>query len=316
MKRSSQNILLIAACAGIAGCGGNYSNEDVEFLSALPVRAQLESKLPAQGMTQSTLEGTRRDGLSVGDPSPLYLDTRGGSDAFNGGLFALLTLIDDIRRIAPTHRELDKRVWGPFPDKDRPGFITEVVMERTQLVAYDYRIESRRSDAPSSSPWVPLVRGNFRATGGARKGTGEVHLFAQAARNAGVPIDDPNLTQLDTLDMNYVTDQSPIQVTMVFKAIPMSSFDTLEYAYAESNDGQGSIQFIWTIPLPSPLPPARVRILSRWLATGAGRADILVLDGSFQLAQAVECWDAQFRVTYSDNPWSPPPVGNLTGCAF
>lgn len=316
MKRAIKNFLLTAACTGIAACGGNYSNEDVEFVSALPVRAQLESKLPEQGVTQSPLVGTRQDALSVGDPSPFYFATRSGSDGFNQGLFWLLTLIDEIRRIPPTHREPDKRVWGPFPDRDRPGFITEVVMERTQLVLFAYRIETRRSDAPSSAPWVPLIRGAFRATGGARKGTGDVHLLAQAARNAGVPIDDPNLIQLDTLDVTYVTDQSPIQVNMIFRALPGAGFDTLEYAYSESDNGQGSIQFIYTVPLPQPYPPARVRILSRWTTSGAGRADFVILDGPFQLAQAVECWDAQFRVTYSDNPWAPPPVGALSTCAF
>ena len=30
----------------LAACGGNYSNGDVEFIAALPVRSELESKLP------------------------------------------------------------------------------------------------------------------------------------------------------------------------------------------------------------------------------------------------------------------------------
>jgi len=310
-KRATTGFVVIAASTGIAACGGNYSNEDLEFLSALPVQSELRSKLPEQALTQSGLTGTRQDALSLGDPSQLYLATRSASDGFNRGLFALLMLIDDIRLIPPTHREPDKRMWGPFPDKDRPGFITEVVMDRTLPVLFGYRIETKRSDAPTSSPWVPLVQGEFRATGGARKGACDVHLLAQAARNADVPM-STDLDPLDTLDVNYVTDQSPVQVDMLFRGVPGTSFDTIDYAYREYDSGQGSIQFISS----SVSPPQKIRVLARWSPSGAGRADVTVLDGPFQGAQAVECWDGQFRVTYSYSPWAPPAVGSPTSCAF
>ncbi len=99
---------------------------------------------------------------------------------------------------------------------------------------------------------------------------------------------------------------------MLFRGIPGASFDTVEYAYREYDSGQGSIQFISS----SVSPPQKIRVLARWSPSGAGRADVTVLDGPFQGAQAIECWDGQSRVTYSYSPWAPPAVGSPTSCAF
>src|SRR5262249_12855528 len=198
MKKKTPFFLFI-----LAACAGNHSNQDVEFLAALPVRSELESKLPQQA-AQSGVTGTRQDALSVGDPSTAYSDARAASDAFNSGLFWLLDLIDQIRLLPPSRREPDRRIWGPFPDHDHPGFIDEVVMERQEPGFFHYRIEIRRQDAPPSEPWIPLVVGFFRGTGGARRGTGEVHLLAATVRAAGFSTGS-DLDKVQTIDMSYVT---------------------------------------------------------------------------------------------------------------
>jgi hypothetical protein len=292
----------------LAACGGNYSNEDVEFVGALPVRRELESKLPQQTV-QSALQGTRQDAISVGQPSQAYLDTRGASDSFNAGLFSLLQLIEDIRQVPPTRREPDRRVWGPFPDKDNNDFLVEAVIERRQLALFDYRIEVRRKDAPASSPWIAFVSGSFYATGGARKGIGEVHLFAKAARDAGLPT--PGMEDLNTLDVSYVTDRSPTEVNMLFQAAPSASFQIATYAYREYDDRHGSIQFL------AKSGDLVYSETARWLTSGRGRADIAVTSGPFFGAQGVECWDEQFLVTYFNRPWENPPVGgDPASCPF
>jgi hypothetical protein len=294
----------------LTACGGNFSNEDVEFVSALPVRRDLESKLPQQ-TGQSLLQGTRQDAVTLGQPSQAYLDAKGASDAFNNGLFFLLDLIDSIRQISPTTREPDRRIWGPFPDKDHPDFIDEVVMERHETTLFDYRIEVRRKDAASTDPWTVIVKGSFQATGGARKGTGEVHLYAKAANDAGLLLQ--GLDALDTLDAWYVTDQSPIQVNMLFVSVANPTPTIVGYAYREYVDGHGEIDFIV-------VTGGGLLILAetaKWLPSGQGRADQGVLAGFILGAAGVECWDAQFQVTYSNKPWeNPTTVGDPASCAF
>ena len=309
MKKKAAFLLFI-----LAACGGNYSNEDVEFLGALPVRSELESKLPQQAV-QSGVTGTRQQALSVGDQSTAYADARAASDSFNSGLFWLLDLIDQIRLLPPTRREPDRRIWGPFPDHDHPGFIDEVVMERLEPALFNYRIEFRRQDDPPSAPWIPLVVGSFRGTGGARKGTGEVHLLAATARAGGFPT--TNLDSVQTIDMSYVTDQSPIEVNMSIQATPGSGLQTVAYAYSEYDDHHGLIQFSATGVDPSSGSTLVLAEVARWLPTGEGRSDITVQVGAFTGTIAVECWDAQFRVTYANKPWETPPVvGNAASCAL
>src|SRR5687768_846689 len=81
---ATMSLLMATACGG-----GNWSNQDLEFLHALPQREELRSKLPAAETSSSGLTGVRRDGLAVGDPSEVYADTKRSSDAFNGLLDAL-----------------------------------------------------------------------------------------------------------------------------------------------------------------------------------------------------------------------------------
>ncbi len=310
MKTKAAFLLLI-----LAACGGNYSNEDVEFLAALPVRSELESKLPQQA-GQSGVTGTRQDALAVGDQSTAYQDARAASDGFNSGLFWLLDLIDQIRLLPPSRREPDRRIWGPFPDHDHPDFVDEIVIERQEQSLFNYRLEVRRKDAPSSAPWIPLVVGSFRGTGGARKGTGEVHLLAAAVRAAGFST-GTDLDKVQTIDLSYVTDKSPIQVNMSLQGTPDAGFQTVSYAYAEYDDHHGSIQFAAKATDPNTGIQFALGEIAQWLPTGQGRADIAVSVGPFSGTLAVECWDAQFRVTYASKPWENPPlVGNAASCAL
>ena len=303
MKRKALLALLF-----LAACGGNYSNGDVEFIGALPVRHELESKLPQR--PGQALEGVRQDAIAVGEPSQAYRDTQSATASFNGGLFGLLDLIDKIRVIPPTRREPDRRIWGPFPDKHNTNFLVEVVMERVQSVVFTYRIEVRSKDAPASAPWTSFVVGTFHGTGGARRGIGDVQLLAKAARDVGFAV--PDFDQIETLGMSYITDQSPIEVNMLFRGTtPTGDSQIVTYGYREAADGQGAMQFIVT------QGGLVLSEISRWRSTGQGRTDSAVSAGAYFGAQGIECWDAQFLVTYSSKSWeNPAVVGNPANCAF
>jgi hypothetical protein len=302
------------SCVVLAACGGNYSNEDVEFINALPVRADLESKLPQTA--SKALQATRRDALSVDQPSQVYLDTKNASDGFNNGLFALLSVIDQIRIIPPTHRDGYRRIWGPFPSNDFPDVRVEVVIERPQSGYYEYRIEQQLKNASSSAPWIPVIKGQFLVTGSARKGSGELHLLAKATRDAGIPV-SKDIETWDTLDVAYATDRSPLQVEMVIRTVPdaKQAVTTIPYWYREYDDRRGSMQF--AVQVTSPDGTMTLAVMTHWLPTGQGKADITVAAGPFFHLTGIECWDAQFRVKYSSKPWeTPTTVGDPASCAL
>ena len=65
-----------------------------------------------------------------------------------------------------------------------------------------------------------------------------------------------------------------------------------------------------------------VAVTSRWRATGAGRADVVIEGGDLvasgvDSASFVECWGTDFtRVYYSDSVGLKESEGEVSACAF
>src|SRR5690242_6412920 len=109
--RSDTDSPLAAASSSLAlalsfvalGCGtGNYSNEDLEFMSALPERGDVVASIPTQSA------------LAPAEMAELYLATRAAVNDFNGLVDTFLGVIDTARSRPPSSRLPDERIWGPF----------------------------------------------------------------------------------------------------------------------------------------------------------------------------------------------------------
>ena len=120
--RSACKALLLLACA----CG-NLSNEDVAFLEAIPQKQLLHVEVP-QGSAAQTL-------CAIGS-ADVYASAKTIGQGLNGGVDAILSLVDAIRAVTPTSRDDDSRTWGPFDDKDHPGVKIQVVMVRELDATY------------------------------------------------------------------------------------------------------------------------------------------------------------------------------------
>src|SRR3990172_9891701 len=93
--------MLFLALAG-AGCG-NWSNEDVAFIEALPTSQALKVALPASaGQALCGAPG----------PSEIWGWAKPTGDAINAGVDFLLGLVDLVKNYEPTTRKPDLRVWG------------------------------------------------------------------------------------------------------------------------------------------------------------------------------------------------------------
>src|SRR3954467_4963489 len=114
---SNKPVIVLLCAALLAGCGGNYSNEDIEFQLALPEREDLTAKLPAQA-------------IELADAAEYYQHTRKVVKTFNGIGDAFLSLIDNVRLEAPSERAGARRVWGPFPNREHPQWLVRVVIMR------------------------------------------------------------------------------------------------------------------------------------------------------------------------------------------
>src|SRR3954453_24168503 len=101
-------IKLLPLLAVVEGCGGNYSNEDLDFQLALPVQEDLAVKLPVT--------------VEVPDSAEYYKITREVVRIFNGISTAFLDLIDPVRAFPPIDRQPGHGQWAPSPVREHLGW--------------------------------------------------------------------------------------------------------------------------------------------------------------------------------------------------
>jgi hypothetical protein len=295
----------------LTACGGNFSNEDLEYLNALPTREALASKLPDSSASGIGGLVQRKDRLSVGDPSSLYLDTQKASREFNSGLDGLLTLLENIRTVSPTTREPDRRTWGPWPDRNQPGHDVRFVMDR-EGAFFSYRLQFKPANAGEDA-WWSFLEGTFKADAGIRVGEGELHLFVDDAVAKGLNVG--GLRGLRQLDVGYQNKTLPSRVEMIFTTAPPSTTPEIRYTYRERPGGFGEMRFLVkaTDAVPGGLLED-VEITSRWTPDSGGVGSFVILQGDLKGANYRECWDAEFKITYAKKSWELFGIGLASAC--
>jgi len=285
--------LFAAAC-------GNYSNEDLEYLNAVPAAQDISADIPRAPLLANEAEMAKltHDTISV----------------FNGAL-KFLDAADVIRTYPATSRIPNGRIWGPVPMDDHPGwqwrFIITREPERPDLFHYSFDVE-RVGGGPND--WIPFIYGEFTAVNGVRKGMGEFHMTTDALIDAGFTI-APNLKgeTLKELTVKYSTETFPVHVEMhvtMWNDPLRSTYFTIDIVYEAQETGQGAIDFDATDSQGN-----SIAVVSRWLATGRGRADVTVTAGPLVNEMRTQCWNDSFEQTYNNVSWDPSMNdGEVTNC--
>jgi hypothetical protein len=298
MSRVTTFILI----AALAGCdSGNYSNEDIDFQLALPARDDIAVRMPTQA-------------LETNDSAEFYRNTRATVRNLDGSADAFLSLLDHVRATAPSERLPDRRVWGPFPILESPLWVVRLAIERIEEAGkplrFAYSLEFRAA-ADTTGPWNALFRGQFTPGSSARRGDGVLEFTSAAARAAGYPLGD--LAKLERFLIAYKTDAFPLRVTV--DVTNYQATDSATFQHTEEQDGAGFMHFTF------PTGDVRASLLdfkSRWLGSGAGRADVTVLAGTlFVGVTATECWGIDTRPVFIRRPWEPlRNKGMESDCVF
>ena len=276
--------------AAVASCG-NYSNEDLLYMSAVPSSSQLAVVLPAAATTVVQAE--------------LAQDTHNGISNVNTMLDNVLGLVDTVRSYEPTGRTSDSRTWGPFDDSNHPGWQWKLVVTRVDTTSFKYELDVQRM-AAGSAP-VPFLMGTFDLAGGVKQGNGMVVADFAALATAAFPLDSMTvpLKTLTITYQNFQTPGSPVSVTLLIERMPDNNGVTsVTFTYEILADGSGEIAFTLVgnvIPGPA---IETLALNAQWLATGDGRATLSVVSGDGAGLTQTECWDASFAMTYNDKPWS------------
>jgi hypothetical protein len=300
-------LILFAAVAAGGGCG-NYSNEDLEFMNAVPDQSDLSANLPA------------RSALATGTEAELARDTHDTVKIFNGILDNVLGMVEAIRAYQPNGRGPNTRTWGPIPDTNpsQTGWEWQFAMTRNPDGTFGYEFDLEPTGT-NGTAWLALVTGSFAPSPGVRRGSGSFTLDTSALRAAGFPY-DTGLGKVDTLAVTYQTKDFPISVVMDLVTFPnypveITTTNSAHYEYGAQADGAGAMKFTMTGDL-IPITPAIevVSVTSQWLPSGAGRGDLTVEQGDDAGLMQSECWDSTFNATYNSKPWSP--LENLNDPSF
>jgi hypothetical protein len=291
---TSKRLLILATAASALAACGNYSNEDLLYMSAVPTSTQLAVVLPAPAPTVMEAE--------------LSKSTHGGVGTIRTLLDNVLGLIDAIRSYEPTSRGANQRVWGPAPDSNHPGWQWKFEIDR-QLngTTFDYRLSFANDAAPDS--WVEFLGGTFDAAGGVKQGNGAFTAHFADAATAGYPIaaDTAQFATLSLTYQNYEVEGSPVSAVLtVNRTMPdQNGITNASFSYEILTDGSGEITFQAAGNIVGGTTTETVTIHAQWLASGAGMATLTITAGADVGATQTECWDATFEATYNDKPWSP-----------
>ncbi len=305
------SVLTVVFVLAPAGCG-NYSNEDLEFMSAVPQREDV------------TIEVPRRGNLVTAGTAEAWKTTLDVTRGFNRTADAFLSLIEKVRSHYPTSRNANERIWGPFPAEKNPGWQIEFHMLKRLDVAvprFEYRlimIPPTGVVLPSGQPVTQIIGGSFDAAGGVRVGAGHLTVTLDEARLAGIAF--PGLDKLRELTIDYQTRTWPRHVEMTILNLADAPADapsadpiSATYVYERAENGDGAMTFTFAanvVPETGVLETLMVE--SRWLGTGPGRSDTTVTGGDTPggTATSLECWNETFMSTYLFQSWAP---GMATG---
>ncbi|MFL5306016.1 MAG: hypothetical protein ACJ8F1_12430 [Polyangia bacterium] len=285
---------ILVACALAAGCG-NYSNEDLEFMAAVPTSTELAVELPAAVNTVVEAE--------------LAQKTHDAIKTVNDSLVSVLALVDTFRAVAPTSRSSESRTWGPFDDDKHAGWRWELIVTRDPATPTTFMYALQAQNAAAAPGWLLFLSGSFDAAGGAKQGTGQVTADFAALAAHDFPLDpgSAKLANLTIAYQNFDLAGSPIVVSMTMNGVPdgTGAATTLSIVYEILSDRSGEMAFTLTGNLIAGPATEVVLVNSQWLASGAGESTLKVAHGDGAGLEQTECWNSGFAATFNAKPWAP-----------
>ncbi|NTX01423.1 hypothetical protein [Myxococcus sp. CA040A] len=309
-----RHLVPICLCLALAACGGDFSNDDLEFLNAFPRREDLTASMP--GKTQGEAWGARVASKSaqqagrLGDSSGIVGDTDETGLRFNEAVDGILSSLEAIQQYTPTKREPDRRVWGPIPGRNDMRFDTRFVMTR-EGERFDYQLQYR-DIGEGEDAWWSFMSGSFQANGGVRKGEGSLIMDLKRAREERF-LDIPFL---DREEIHYQTRKLPTRVELVFVSnVPTLLPSRYIYREAEGDLAEMTFQILDTDFVQGGLRED-VALTTRWAPDGRGTGILEIIKGDILGAKYTECWDAQGRVTFISRSWDflNPTEGLRSSC--
>lgn len=333
--RFARLLPLLAVClpglALVPACG---LGDDDEFRDGVPTSDAVELKVPlGQSRTQGSLSASGDGmvtvrGALLGETADTYKITRTVTAVVNGGTLAVLSLVHTIVQFPPTDVTTDTAVWGPHSEPLSPN-AWRLTVTRVAPHSFDYVLAAKPKLAADSA-FIAILSGHHNAVAGPRgraiQGLGDGTFTVDWDAAQTLPEHDRNVGKADfTYARASFTDTATIGVAFTgIKDESNAEIYNANYLYAATPGAGGDFHYAaHRDALPGPGPTGTAQELftmhSRWLETGAGRADVQVSGGDSPVPSPIvnECWDAAFSSTFKNTSYDPAQTwGQESTCVF
>ncbi|MGZ6077495.1 MAG: hypothetical protein ACXWK6_06785 [Myxococcaceae bacterium] len=295
------------------GCGGGTGSSE-SFLTALPSRQTLEVTAPTSHAPAAL---SARSAALVGQTASLYVLTRQMTGQVNGFVGGALDMLGTISRTPPAAVGPDSAAWGPFTDALSP-VAGRLIIVRVGPGAHTFRLDLRPKSG-GDAEFQPFLQGasTGAAPGGPSQGAFSVDLDLAHRLD---PVANPTEGHV-VAGWALPPGQREVQVHLGDAHGPTDPPASADIASVLRADGSGSLVFDALANLvgsPDSLEAGQVR--SRWIPTGAGRADVELHGGdAADGAQITECWDASFGRVYANATTPDSGIGTegeASACVF
>lgn len=323
LSRSFALVLAFAAVAlGSTGCQPPL-DEVEQFRRGVPRQETLQAEVPnREGRAQSLVVGELSQALK-GLPAELHGLTFTVTRTLNGAAGFVGALVGAVVRFPPTTISTDEAVWGPWND-DLDPIVWKVTITRVGEHKFQYRFEARAKADPGGS-FVSVLAGTHTASADGAGNPIEGHGAGSFTLDWDARNTLPALKEKEVGKAHYTYSRQPGAVATIdarFQQVRDDKTGKLadaDYAFARNVGGGGTMDFTHALAPQAGMAGARWAVRSRWLKTGAGRADVqaTISDLPTPLTGS-ECWDQLFLSTYKKLAWTPLVTygTEATDCVF
>ncbi|MBX3155991.1 MAG: hypothetical protein KF773_08325 [Deltaproteobacteria bacterium] len=299
-----KTLFAAATAAALVGCIIKQDAPPSGLARAIPTAEQVSIKLPG---------GQQR---TIGALADWYVATRGVTRTFNGGTAWVLVLVHTIVQFPVTSVDGDVYTWGPFSDALDPAEYKLDVRDVGDGT-YTYQLAGRSKIDAAAQGFTVIIDGVADPRNGDLRGNGSFLVDFDAGRRVN-PIDSGDARGSVEVKYDLAARHLDLQLMSTDdRGNPVDAY----YAYNETADGGGDMVFDIGGDAGGGPELEEITLRSRWLKTGAGRADARIAKGNLPAetpeVTASECWGTTFqRVFYTDSVNFAPTEGSAAECAF
>jgi len=308
-----RNLLLVLGGSLAVGCSAGSD----PYQAALPSRASVAINVPGAKAGAST-SGARTEAL-LGAQATFYTMTRQISTQLNDASGSFFGMIDDAVATPPSGHDATNAYWGPFTPALSPMTVT-LAVQQVDPQDYNFFLGGKPKGAPDSA-YVGLLGGSAHQAD-ATHGSG----MLQANFTTMNALDPTTNTSTGIIAFVHDNTADPRTVDVHFSDFldgkPGSTPLNAGYHYTEHPDTSGTFQFALKTNFDNDAGGVLedAALVSRWVASGAGRADLVASGGSLPagfVVHATECWDTSFaRVYYVEDVDPTKNEGSESACAL